>query len=150
MYCIHRLHFISCTVYFFLLELIVKFIWSIFFVPITNLPLNFFHKNETLFSMFRPIRSSYYFNYLLGDIPSGGLPPPVPVCTGYSPGLINSQHWHLCLLLACFLDFRSSSFWVNSLMDSTLQELPKKEYREGKNFKAANVIILLLYLIGQV
>ena len=32
-------------------------------------------------------------------------------------------------------------------MDSTLQELPKKEYREGKNFKAANVIILLLYLI---
>ena len=39
MYYIHRLHFISCTVYFFLLELII--IWLILFVPIKNLPLNF-------------------------------------------------------------------------------------------------------------
>ena len=39
MYYIHRLHFISCTIYFFLLELII--IWLILFVPITNLPLNF-------------------------------------------------------------------------------------------------------------
>ena len=32
-------------------------------------------------------------------------------------------------------------------MDIALQELCKKEYREGKHFQAADVIILLFYLI---
>lgn len=80
-------------------------------------------------------------------VPSGSLQPPRPVCASYSPGLgaASPGNSATSCILACFLDVRAYACWSYSLIqtDHTLQELPKKEDREGRDFKAANVILLL-------
>lgn len=111
MYYIHRLHFISCTVYFFLLELIIT--WLILFVPITNLPLNF------------PIKMKPF-----PDNPSGNVITPIaflkmslPEAVTLQAAVVTLQAWEADALasasfciLARFLDSKSSSFYAYSLI----------------------------------
>ena len=62
--------------------------------------------------------------------------------TGCFPGSI-INHWHLCPILPS-LPFPRFHVFLFLLIDHTLQEHLNKEFREGKNFKAVDTIVLPL------
>lgn len=91
--------------------------------------------------MFKPSRNLILsLSAWRGAVAVGDLPPTSVQAHWLLPGSM-SNHWHLCPVLS-FLPFPGFHIFLFLLIDHSLQECLNKEFREGKNFKAANIIIL--------